>query len=337
MRRTTDNCEQLLKAVEANLRSWLAEVRRVQAHDKLTSRIEGLLNGILSSMYAKIRMGELNPHVTLNLLRTLAGPARPLARVPEGSGWTEIAVLGTVGNPITWGHLVVVLGAFEVLHINVATMLIHGAILHKPAEDAYPESARLSMAKLLIVPHLEPFVRFCDFGSGPESGKTSEEVLHKIFDANRGRRIALRSLTGFEGWSAFQAKLVRYYQHAKRYRLEEHADRQLTIHVLGRLATDEVPDEGGLNALSARVAAEHGLRSPLRVYLHPQRNLDLGTSSTDYRRTRDARLVPAPLHRFIVNELWLGSINKIGKKSLQPGFYQAKITAFFYLANQAKP
>jgi hypothetical protein len=38
-----------------------------------------------------------------------------------------------------------------------------------------------------------------------------------------------------------------------------------------------------------------------------------------------------------LRQLWLGSINKIGKESLQAGFYQAKITAFFYLASQAKP
>jgi len=309
--------EDIIYRIGQTLLSWIHHPEPLQPQDNLSSTIESSLVEIFNRLSAKARQGSLDPRVRIELLRNRMSSDPEDAGYHEKAGWIKLGVLGTVVNPLTWGHLLLLIGAFDILDLDVATILVHGAILHKPCEDAFPESARLHMAEMLIRPHLEPVIRFSDIGSGVDSGKSSEEVIQHIFKANPNRKIVIHALSGFERYDIFKAKLSKYYYFIDKYQMMRHPNRKLIFNVVGRFSKTEMPTEFEMDAISAELAKEHGFQEHIAVHLYED-IIDLGTSSSLYRKTIDPRLVPSPLHQYIVKEL-IGqnlSIDQQGKDDL---------------------
>lgn len=293
--------ENKLTEIWKTVKSWVDHSALSPSSVKRTARIDCLLTEIFDKMLEKVRNGKLEPRIAINLLQPASDVSQYHGKTyREKFEFIHLGVLGTVGNPLTWGHLLPLFASFNFIDLDTATILIHGAIRHKLASDAYSEEHRLNMARMLLQP-LEPLIRFSNLGSGEDSGKQSEEVIHQIFAVNPNRKIAIHFLTGFEGLDILTAKLGNFYKYACEYKLHAHPVRNLSIHLVGRLSGNGMLSENELNNLSKGLAWCYGMSKPIPVFLHRETDLDLGTSSTYYRSNCDPSLVPLPVHMYIMN------------------------------------
>jgi hypothetical protein len=123
--------------------------------------------------------------------------------------------------------------------------------------------------------------------------------MHRYLDLNRDKKLHIFYLLGVESRERVQKYLRQQHAAAKTHSFGRDHRHRLTIGWIQRGNYGVDISRADLDAMSAQAREQVGYHSAIPSVLIRDPHIDLGVSSTHYRHTHDATLVPGIVDRYV--------------------------------------
>jgi hypothetical protein len=228
-----------------------------------------------------------------NLVSTRYGPELGETELHELNRPVRVGFLALAANPLWWGHILVALMSQGVCELDTVVFRVQGKIQYKDVFESDRVSVRVrhELAKRVLA-KFYPLLRYTDLGSEPGNKREGAEETHRYFALNRDRALHLFYLLGVESRERVREYFMQHYEAAKQHDFGRNPKHRLTIGWIQRGDYGAQITDTELEALSARAQRAVGHPSSIPSVLIQDPYIDLDVSSTYYRDTHDATIVP---------------------------------------------
>ena len=255
------------------------------------SRLYHAIDKTMAIIIEKVKSGRIAPFA--NLLSTKYGPEISQAELYDLDRPIRVGFFPIASNPLWWGHILVALMSQAALDLDTIVFRVQGEIRYKdlPETDRVPVYDRHEITKTILC-EFYPLFRYTDLGSEPHNEREGADEMYRYFALNQGANVHLHYLLGVESEQRVVKYLKQQYEAVKEHGLGGRPHHQLTIGWIQRGEYGAVITRGELDALSALAQETVGYQSRIRSALIKDPHIDLQVSSTYYRNTHDAAIVP---------------------------------------------
>ncbi|MBL7199787.1 MAG: hypothetical protein ISS56_06530 [Anaerolineae bacterium] len=255
------------------------------------SRLYHAINRTMTTITRKVVSGRIDPFA--GLVSTKYGPEISQAEFHYLDRAIRVGFFPIASNPLWWGHILVALMSQAALDLDTIVFRVQGEIRYKdlPETDRVPVRDRHEITKT-VLSEFYPLFRYTDLGSEPNNEREGADEMHSYLALNQETSLHMHYLLGIESQERVRKYLRQQYEVAKRHKLVDSPHHQLTIGWIQRGEYGTKITEGELDALSAFAQKAAGYRGRIHSVLVKDPQIDLLVSSTYYRNTHDAAIVP---------------------------------------------
>ncbi|HAH20898.1 MAG TPA: hypothetical protein DCL49_08360, partial [Candidatus Omnitrophica bacterium] len=253
------------------------------------SRLYHALERTFSGIRQKEREGCIYPFVGL---KALEYSEEQQLFSPQGIdreirvGFLPIAI-----NPLNWGHILIAFMAINALSLDTVIFRGQGEIRYKdmPESDRVPMRDRHNVLQE-VVRRLTPLIRYTDIGTAPNDEKEGFEHMYQFLGLNPEQKIHVFYLLGIEN----KERVVKYsrqqYELSKKYQL--HQNHRVTVGWIQRGAYGASVTMEEMESLYREAQEKAGVSEKFNITLIKDPDIDLNVSSTYYRNSHDAAIIP---------------------------------------------
>ncbi|MFC1709948.1 hypothetical protein ACFL2J_07840, partial [Candidatus Omnitrophota bacterium] len=205
----------------------------------------------------------------------------------------NIGFLAITANPINWGHILVVFMAMNALDLDAVVMRTQGEIAYKklPESDRVPVKDRHELSEV-VFGNLFPLLRRTDLGSEPNNDIEGFEELIRLLEMNEDRKINIFNLIGIENEERVQKYGPTFYEITNRLADRLHSVHGINIGWIQRGEYGARITQEEIDGINTRFQEEAGAEQRIPMALIKDPDIDLNVSSTYYRNSHDAAIVP---------------------------------------------
>jgi uridine kinase len=261
------------------------------------SRLYHAIEKTIGVMLAKIESGSISPFA--NLVSVQYGPEISQVQLCDLDRPVRVGFFPIASNPLWWGHILVALMSQATLNLDTIVFRVQGEIRYKnlPETDRVPVLDRHTITKT-ILREFYPLFRYTDLGSEPGNECEGADEMYNYLALNQDRHLHIHYLLGVENEQRVKRYFRQQYEAAHTHRLGGTPHHQLTVGWIQRGEYGARVTEQELDAISADVQAATQYDRRIRSVLVKDPHIDLQVSSTYYRNTHDAAIVPSAIDKY---------------------------------------
>jgi hypothetical protein len=228
-----------------------------------------------------------------DLVSTQYGPELGRAELYGVDRPVRAGFLALAANPLWWGHILVALMSLGVCELDTVVFRVQGKIQYKDVSesDRVSVQVRHDLVKRVLATFY-PLLRYTDLGSEAGNKREGAEEAHRYFAMNQDRALHLFYLLGVESRERVREYFTQHYEAAQQHDFGHNPRHRLTIGWIQRGDYGAQITEAELEALSAQARRAVGYAGSIPSVLIQDPYIDLDVSSTYYRDTHDATIVP---------------------------------------------
>ena len=203
----------------------------------------------------------------------------------------RVGFLPMAVNPLNWGHILIAFMAINALSLDMVIFRGQGEIKYKdlPESDRVPMRDRHEVLQEVVL-RLMPLIRYTDIGTAPNDEKEGFEHMYQLLELNPQQKIHTFYLIGIEN----KERVVKYsrqqYELSGKYKL--HHNHRVTVGWIQRGEYGAVVTREEMDGLYRETQEKTGVSERLSIALIKDPDIDLNVSSTYYRNTHDAAIIP---------------------------------------------
>ncbi|MFH1398322.1 MAG: HAD-IIIC family phosphatase, partial [Candidatus Omnitrophota bacterium] len=282
-----------------------------EKHESFLARFYHANKRVFASIAEKVRLGQINPFVKLNIIevpvwKKFLGYLFPKIiknynieddRMEELDREIRLGFLPIAGNPPNRGHEHISYMAQDGLGLDVVIMRVQGKISYKNLLRCERVSASLRhFMSSQAFGSKYPLMRYTNLCRQWYNAAEGAESMHHFLAMNKDKNIHLFYLIGAENEKRMWNYMRQHYNFFKKFKFGTNPNHNVTFAVIQRGEYGKTVTVAELEKISAAVQKETGCPQYLQVALLQHPDIDLNVSSTYYRNTQDGAFVPLVAH-----------------------------------------
>jgi len=195
---------------------------------------------------------------------------------------------------LNWGHLLVAFMSVNALSLDTAIMRVQGEIRYKklPESDRVPVKDRHEVAQK-VFSRLFPLMRYTDLGIEADNDMEGFEEFIRFLELNKDRKMHGYYLIGVENEARVEKYTQQFYEMVEKYKDRiDNENHKITIAWIQRGEYGERITTKELDTTNRRLQEKVGAKEKIEAVLIKDPDIDLNVSSTYYRNSHDAAIVP---------------------------------------------